>query len=41
MESSFLPAASGEFRFPACAEILETFSGKNAFVAYRLTIDLP
>lgn len=31
------PPNTGEYRCPACGELVERFEG-NAFVAYRLTI---
>jgi len=31
------PANQGEYRCPACNEVLETFDGR-AFIAYRMTI---
>lgn len=41
LELTSLPSTGGEYRCPACSEVLETFdrkNGKDAFVAYRLTI---
>lgn len=38
IELDSLPGSSGEYRCPACGEVLETFDSKQAFVAYRLTI---
>ncbi|MDH6258386.1 hypothetical protein [Bradyrhizobium sp. BR13661] len=37
LELATPPANSGEYRCPACDEVLETFEGK-AFIAYRMTI---
>ncbi|TYO62001.1 hypothetical protein FXV83_35090 [Bradyrhizobium hipponense] len=37
LELATQPGTKGDYRCPACGEVLETFDG-NAFVAYRLTI---
>ena len=37
VELSFEPTTKGEYRCPACDEILETFDGSKC-VAYRLTV---
>jgi hypothetical protein len=38
LELATPPASKGEYRCPACSELLETFDG-NSLVAYRLTIE--
>lgn len=37
LELATPPANTGEYRCPACDEVLETFDG-SAFIAYRMTI---
>jgi DNA-directed RNA polymerase subunit RPC12/RpoP len=37
LELTSQPGSKGEYRCPACGEVLEKFDG-SAFVAYRLTI---
>ncbi|TYL84509.1 hypothetical protein FXB40_44730 [Bradyrhizobium rifense] len=38
LELTSLPNSGGEYRCPACREVLETFNGNDDYVAYRLTI---
>ncbi|WJR78672.1 hypothetical protein [Bradyrhizobium sp. NP1] len=38
LELSSEPGNKGEYRCPACGEVLEVFDGSH-FVAYRLTIE--
>ena len=35
---SLLPSQGGDFRYPICSELLESFSDAEVFVAYRLTV---
>lgn len=37
LELATIPANHGEYRCPACDEIVEKFDG-HAFIAYRMTI---
>jgi DNA-directed RNA polymerase subunit RPC12/RpoP len=37
LELATPPANQGEYRCPACDEVLETFDG-SAYIAYRMTI---
>jgi hypothetical protein len=39
LELTSLPSAGGEYPCPGCSRVLETFNGRDAFVAYRLTIE--
>jgi hypothetical protein len=38
LEIESLSGTGGEYPCPTCAKVLKTFSGKDAFVAYRVTI---
>jgi predicted Zn finger-like uncharacterized protein len=39
LELSSLPNEGGEYRCPSCGNVVERFDGKDAFIAYRLTVE--